>query len=253
LGELVFLFVVYGNEQINREYIKQMVDLYCERLGPNIWAEPINALTNLAFFVAAGAAWRLVYHRQIVSFGIWLLIGLIVTIGAGSMLFHTFATNWARALDVLPILFFQLVYLGLYSSYIIKMRYLYAVGLLIAYLIAAYFGRQFPYILNGSLIYAPAFLLMLGLGLYHYSKRKNERTLLLIATGVFTLSLFFRSIDHAICPYFSIGTHFFWHLFNSVLLYLLVRGLLVNISDIHKGNLLISSNQHNTIMRELKS
>ena len=36
-----------------------MIDLYCERLSPGIWAEPINALTNLAFLVAAFAAWRL--------------------------------------------------------------------------------------------------------------------------------------------------------------------------------------------------
>jgi hypothetical protein len=215
-----------------------MVDLYCERLGPAIWAEPINALTNLAFFVAAWATWRLAYRRQMFSFGLWQLIALIVIIGAGSMLFHTFATNWARALDVLPILLFQLVYLWLYSCYIINMRYAYAAGLLIAYLIAAYIGRQFPHILNGSLIYAPAFLLLLGLGLYHYFKRKNERTLLLVATGVFTLSLFFRTIDHSICPYFSIGTHFFWHIFNSVLLYLLVRGLLANISGNKKSSLL---------------
>lgn len=29
------------------------VDLYCERTEPELWAEPANALTNLAF-VAAG-------------------------------------------------------------------------------------------------------------------------------------------------------------------------------------------------------
>jgi hypothetical protein len=25
------------------------IDAYCERLGPGLWAEPLNALTNLAF------------------------------------------------------------------------------------------------------------------------------------------------------------------------------------------------------------
>ena len=36
-----------------------MIDLYCEREGPGLAAEPINALTNLAFLVAAWATWRL--------------------------------------------------------------------------------------------------------------------------------------------------------------------------------------------------
>ena len=36
-----------------------MIDLYCERTAPGLWEEPINALTNLSFFVAAWFAWRL--------------------------------------------------------------------------------------------------------------------------------------------------------------------------------------------------
>jgi hypothetical protein len=35
----------------------QAVDIYCERLGPGLWAEPLNAVTNVAFFVAAWLAW----------------------------------------------------------------------------------------------------------------------------------------------------------------------------------------------------
>ena len=33
-----------------------VLDLYCERLGPGLLAEPLNAVTNGAFLVAA---WRL--------------------------------------------------------------------------------------------------------------------------------------------------------------------------------------------------
>jgi hypothetical protein len=40
------------------------IDAYCERLGPGLWAEPLNALTNLAFIVAALiCAWRLGHPR----------------------------------------------------------------------------------------------------------------------------------------------------------------------------------------------
>ena len=76
-----------------------MIDDYCERIGPELWAEPINALTNLAFFISAWVIWQLAFRLHKLSPGIWILIILIVTIGIGSSLFHTFATTWANWLD----------------------------------------------------------------------------------------------------------------------------------------------------------
>jgi hypothetical protein len=207
-----------------------MIDLYCERLGPGIWAEPINALTNLACLVAAYAAWRQADHYRSLSVTTELLIGLMVAIGIGSGLFHTFATSWSRVLDVLPILLFQIAYLWIYGSRIIMMRTVHLAGLVILFLIAAYIGRQFPHLLNGSFIYLPAFILLLGLGLYHYHHARTEPTLLLWATAIFSVSLFMRSIDLAVCKYFPVGTHFFWHLFNGLLVYLAFRGLLINLT-----------------------
>jgi hypothetical protein len=32
------------------------IDLYCERVSPSFWAEPVNAVSNLAFLIAAIAA-----------------------------------------------------------------------------------------------------------------------------------------------------------------------------------------------------
>ncbi len=36
----------------------EQVDGYCERLGPGYWAEPVNAVTNAAFLIAAAVVWR---------------------------------------------------------------------------------------------------------------------------------------------------------------------------------------------------
>ena len=178
-----------------------MIDLYCERLGPGLRAEPINAFTNLAFVVAGFAAWRLAVQRNSISTGTILLIALMVAIGVGSGLFHTFATGWARVLDIMPILLFQLVYLCVYGVLIARMRISHLTGLVILFLLAAYLGRQFPDVLNGSLIYLPAFVLLFGLGLYHYRHVKVEPALLLWATVVFSVSLFFRTIDLDICKF----------------------------------------------------
>src|SRR5215472_915453 len=91
------------------------VDHYCERTGSALDAEPINALTNAAFLVAALDAWRLM-SRNVSGRTTGLISALILTmalVGLGSFLFHTVATRWAEWGDVLPIMLFMLLYLWL--------------------------------------------------------------------------------------------------------------------------------------------
>ncbi len=201
------------------------VDLYCERVGAGFWAEPINALTNIVFILAAWAAWHLSRRSSTLSPGIWLLLATAVAIGIGSFVFHTVATNWARVLDVLPILIFQLLFLWLYGRRVIALTRPTSGLLLAGFLAAAFLGRQFPAVLNGSLIYAPAFLAILALGLYHARTAATGRFDLLAAAAVLAASLFFRTIDNAVCLTFPIGTHFLWHLSNGVVVYLAIRPL----------------------------
>ncbi|MGM3306182.1 ceramidase domain-containing protein [Anabaena sp. WFMT] len=204
------------------------IDLYCERIIPGLWSEPFNAISNISFFIAAGAIWQLARRQQKITNGIWILIILAISIGIGSTLFHTFATEWASLLDVLPIMFFQFCFIWLYSRQVMKMKYIYSGSLIVVFYFASDYSKQFTNIFNGSLSYAPAFLFLLGLGIYHFQQQKRERFILLGAAGVFLLALLFRSLDQIVCPYFPIGTHLFWHLVNGVLLYLSARGLILN-------------------------
>ena len=87
-----------------------MIDLYCERLDSSFWAEPINALTNLVFIIAAWTIWKHGHRLGKLSNPIWVLIGLMVSIGIGSFLFHTYPTDLTKLLDILPILLFQFVW-----------------------------------------------------------------------------------------------------------------------------------------------
>jgi hypothetical protein len=203
-----------------------MIDLYCERVTPGLWAEPVNAGTNVAFFLAAWAVWGLARRSGARSAGVVLVVALLVTMGIGSGLFHAFATPWARVADVLPILVFQLCYLWLYGRETIGLDRGYAGGFVAAFLVAAYFGRQFPDALNGSLTYAPAFALVWGLGLYHHRTQAHGRWDLFLAAGVFSLAVLFRTIDNAVCAMFPLGTHFIWHLLVPVVAYLSARAWL---------------------------
>lgn len=201
------------------------VDLYCERLGPGLLAEPVNAATNAAFFVAAWMLWRETSRQGTRPPEFVLLIALVLAIGIGSSLFHTLALTWARWLDIVPILLFQLAFIWFYARRVIGWPAASAAALVATFIAAALYGRQFPHLLGGSLVYAPAVIALLALGLYHWRTRKPAPLLLIAAAGVFAVSLFFRTIDAVVCPYFPLGTHFLWHLLNPVVLYLCNRTL----------------------------
>ena len=203
-----------------------VLDLYCERLGPGLLAEPLNAITNGAFLVAA---WRLASLARIRGHSdraMLALAALAMAIGVGSSLFHTFATGWALAADVLPILLFQLLFLLLYLRRRAGLTLAPAAGLCLAFLLACLAGRGFPGVLNGSLTYAPT-LAVLALLAWH-QLRREQSALLLAATGLFSLSLLLRCVDNALCPLVPIGTHLFWHLFNAEVLVLSGRALLAS-------------------------
>lgn len=206
----------------------EAVDLYCERTSPDFWAEPVNALTNGFFLLAAWYGWRRAGVIGAGSPGVWLLLTLLCAIAVGSFLMHTFAARWSIWADVLPILVFQLVYLWLYCREIVGIRVTVTIGFVVVYFVVAIYSRQFPEILNGSLMYAPALVVLLVLGIYHLTTRRMERYVLLGATGVFVFSLASRTLDYAVCPYFPLGSHFMWHACNALVLYLLLRGLLAN-------------------------
>lgn len=206
-----------------------MIDLYCERLTPDFWAEPINALTNVSFLIAAYAIMRLSIKRKIDSPDAWMLIVLAAAIGVGSFLFHTFATAWTRWLDVLPILLFQLAVLWIYSRRIIKFKPLVVTIFITIFVVVALYARQFSHYLNGSLTYAPAIVLLAMLAIYHFVNAKEGRHLLTVSIAVFLLSLTFRTIDMDSCAQFALGTHFMWHLLNGLLIYLVTRAVILNI------------------------
>ena len=155
------------------------------------------------------------------------LVALIVVVGIGSTVFHTVATTWAQWLDLVPILLFQLAFLGIYARRELRWPPLGAGLLVAAFLALALYARQFPEPFNGSITYAPAIVAIFALGLHHRAMHPAKPPLLLFAAGVFTVSLFLRTIDAAACERFPLGTHFFWHLLNGVVLYLAVRSLLI--------------------------
>ena len=219
----------------------ESIDNYCERIGSAFWAEPFNAITNLAFIIAAYFGWKMMKRMSVQSIGHVFLISVLFTIGVGSFLFHTFATRWAELADIIPILIFQITFLWLYSREVILLNRFWTTVAMMVFFVVVSMGFQMKTLLgldpedpspvNGSEMYAGALVGVLALAVYHLVTEKKSRFMLLGAFGFFCLSLTFRTLDMAVCQIWPLGTHYLWHLCNAGVLYLSLRALLLNVSS----------------------
>ena len=205
----------------------RVIDNYCERLGPEFWAEPANAVTNAAFLAAALACW--LAARRAGRSGdpaIIALCAIIAAIGIGSFLFHTFATPWSGAADVIPILIFILTYLHFSVTrwFALPRRagfaavigfFPAAIGL--GWVIGQVFGP-----LNGSAGYGAVLaLILICAGLLARRGLGGVARGWAVGAGIFLVSLTFRTLDDqtgSVCAAFPLGTHWLWHCFNGLLL-----------------------------------
>jgi Ceramidase len=200
------------------------VDLYCERITPQFWAEPANALSNLAFLVAAFAAFQLWQREGKGDRPILALIVVVAAVGLGSFAFHTLATRGAMLLDVTPIGIFIYGYFLLALRRFLLLSWPAALVNLTAFIavsvgLATLVPRE---VLNGSVGYFPALAALIVLGSMLRAHAAGRA--MLIAAGLFVVSLIFRIVDLDICPSWPLGTHFLWHLFNAAVLYVVLRG-----------------------------
>lgn len=208
-----------------------VIGLYCERTSEVFWAEPLNAVTNLAFLIAAWIGWQqraALPVAQRSRFGAAMLV-LTAVIGLGSFLFHTFATRWAMLADVVPIGVYMLLAVGAILRRILGLPPVgVALGLLL--FLAAIPGTLVllpPDRFSLSQPYLPALATLALCACAARWRNPPAAPTLLAATITFAASLTFRTLDKPLCPTLPFGTHFLWHLLNSVLL-MLVNSLMIN-------------------------
>ncbi len=195
------------------------VNVYCERTVPEYWAEPVNAVTNAAFLLAAAVmGWRLRGARLPLG---WALVWVLAVIGVGSFLFHTHANRLTGLLDVLPILTFILIYLFAATRDFLGAQPWVAVLAVLAFLpyvaLTVPLFRLVP-VLGASAVYLPVPALILAYAALLARRAPAAAWGLALGAGILLVSLFFRSIDMAVCDVFPLGTHFMWHLLNALML-----------------------------------
>jgi hypothetical protein len=197
-----------------------LIDLYCERVGPGLWAEPVNLLSNIGYVCVAWVLVRLAARHAPDDRQLRILAWLPLAIAIGSMLFHAFATSWARRFDEAPILLFEALFLWIYA----RRRWTWhtvqvATGLV--FFVVTVAAGKLVHALNGSVPYLPP--LAAGLAIGADAWRSDRRVDLLVAVGLFAVAIGFRVSDIAVCNTFPVGTHFLWHITTAVAIFLFGR------------------------------
>ncbi|MFM9889958.1 MAG: hypothetical protein ACKVOE_04830 [Rickettsiales bacterium] len=240
--------------------ILSYLDGYCERAGDGaIFAEPLNAVTNLFFIVAAVMAARALLqcardrHPELGSGSIsaatiaqtrdamdsrlrgndrmmdlWLLIAALFSIGIGSGLWHLHPTGTTVLMDVIPITLFINIYLLSAMRRLFMFgwrRTLCWFGLYWMMTVAAQIYLP-PDLLHGTIMYIPTYVAMVAIT-YGISRRDWALgKIFALVTTVWSASLILRTVDLEICQAFPIGTHFLWHTLNAWVLWRLLMVLL---------------------------
>jgi hypothetical protein len=221
---------------------------YCERgLNSAFWAEPLNAITNGGFILAALAGAAMIARRPPEERSVWPVFFVLnfIAIGVGSFLFHTVPNVSTAAADTGPIGIFMLTYLVFALRRLAGAPWLLiagAISIFIACMAMAFkmhcweghigFWLDMPpgaqgKCLNGSLGYGPALVALWLIAGWLALKRHAAAPFIFAAAATFLASLTFRSLDQALCADWVIlghrmGTHFIWHMLNSLTLFLLL-------------------------------
>ena len=209
----------YHSENDSHVDWAEQFDAYCERTDLSYWSEPLNAVTNAAFLIAAFIMWRRV-RGQGLPLAMTLVV-ILAVIGIGSYLFHTHATRWAALADVAPIGIFILTYLYAanrhYWGWPVWLSLLGTAAFIpyAAVTVPAFQALPFFSISAG---YWPVPLLIFGYAVLLRRRFPETARGLAIGAGILCLSLALRSVDEPLCEAIPIGTHIWWHILNGVML-----------------------------------
>ena len=193
------------------------VDGYCERIDGSFWSEPLNAITNIFFLVAA--IW--VLRREGLNSTARILAIILGMIGFASFLFHSFAQTWAGALDVLLILLFTLFYLFAASKDFLGVPRSIALVITLGYfpfsIVVDWLTLPLTF-LGSTRVYMPILILIILFSLLIYTRLPKVSRGLAIGAFILMTSMIARILDVPLCQTIPIGTHFLWHVMNAVML-----------------------------------
>jgi hypothetical protein len=207
------------------------IEAFCERASPALFlAEPLNVASNLAILAAAMVlARRAVVLRStsLVPASVQALIALIAVVSMASTLYHVAPMQWSYALDIQAIHIFGLWFAACFARWMLGVPW--PTALLAIPLFGGYAWLVEMMLAGNGLDigrFMPAAIgLPLLAALLWFVDRRSWQPFAGAAMA-FALALVFHRSDSALCSSLPIGTHFLWHAFNGITLFLITREVL---------------------------
>jgi hypothetical protein len=198
------------------------LDIYCERTDAGLWAEPVNALTNLLIICAGFFGLAQVRSRRT---GVYagVLSWWVVVIGLGSLLFHTTAIELTKWADIIPIATFTLAmaifclrrFSGLDGSRTVAYLVSYlAIVSIVTWLIPSWLSEA----TNGTTAYLPALAGFAFFGIVALIHGSPAGWYCIACAIILSAGFVFRAVDQGVCEAFPLGTHFIWHVLIALML-----------------------------------
>ena len=207
----------------------------CERTGNGLWQEPLNVFSNILFFYVAYKVYAYYKdHPDIVGKRVWdihAMTILVVIIGAMSINFHMNPTLYNEMMDIVPIvlfinLFFFSVLFRIGKCNLFEVFICYVAFLGFTHMLVSLFPRG----LNDSIGYLSSMGSLIMIAVYLHLKARPSSQHFLVAALIGVCSLFFRSVDNAVCDQFPMGTHFLWHSLNALLIFIVMKQIIRNVN-----------------------
>jgi len=203
--------------------------IYAETGGNGFLVEPWNSLTSLLMLIPV-IYWLFRIWKDAGSFKFMLYaIPLMALGGIGSALFHGFRASVVfLIMDIAPSAILTLS-LAIYFWYKLLKRWYYVLILFIPMLMVRFMvfnllpghaAINVSYAITGLTILLPVPFLLYRMNY----KGAWSIGLTLVSFG---LALMFREADARAAIYFSIGTHFLWHVFSAVGSYFMLQYLYI--------------------------
>jgi len=201
------------------------VDLVCERTHDGIGAEPLNAISSLAYFAVPIVVWFVAKDHVKRDRPFAGLLVLMFLVGVASFSDHTLSIQLAHLFNEAATIVFIVAYLVYACRLLLKIDWIPTAIVVLSLSGLGILFSAWSYGIGARGIggYIPIWIFLS----YLAWALRGSRTLryFLAGSAAFAAALAFRASDLVVCPYFPAGTHFLWHLGNDVVLFCLLMAI----------------------------
>ena len=209
--------------------MNRYIDMYCERTQYGFFEEPLNVLSNLGFLIGAFYLCKFIRTKEKQPFSSYFMIIICGVIGIGSMVFHATARMWAAVyFDVMPIAIFAAVLMFLLARHVLRLGIIGTTLMLALLIFENYIFKSFVnHAPDGYVSLIPCAFFLIFISVYMAFTKNISAHSISLATVIAVVAITLRALDTRICDIFPYGTHFLWHGFMSVFMYIVIRELII--------------------------